>query len=147
MKVAILGHCAKYAHLLGIAKTLIGVELGQLMPCAKYVFICSPVFWPCFILGIANIFPNISENQSNYQLFLLYSIKHNGLSMANSINKTTLARMYGWTLKYLAYKINTSKNLLSELKQSTEYNPYQRLFTPLQIEIIFKHFGTPESDD
>jgi hypothetical protein len=64
--------------------------------------------------------------------------------MSASINKTQLARKFGWTVEFLVKKINTSKNLYKELTEQAEYNPYQRIFTPLQVDIIYKYFGNPE---
>ena len=62
--------------------------------------------------------------------------------MEQSINKTKLAQMYGWNLQFLVKRINTSAELLKELTE-TGYYSNQRIFTPKQIEIIFKHFGNP----
>lgn len=64
--------------------------------------------------------------------------------MPQSINKTILAAKFGWTLRFFVHKLNTSPELLSELKDSAKYNLYQRIYTPKQIEIIYKHFGNPE---
>jgi|JFJP01.1.fsa_nt_gi uncharacterized protein YktA (UPF0223 family) len=66
--------------------------------------------------------------------------------MVKSINKTTLANKYGWSYKFLVRKMNTSKDLMTELKETADYNPYQRIFTPKQIAIIYKHFGNPENE-
>lgn len=61
-----------------------------------------------------------------------------------SINKTGLANKYGWRLNFLTRKINTTKGLLEKLKKEASYQPYQRLFTPKQIEIIYEFLGNPE---
>lgn len=66
--------------------------------------------------------------------------------MEKAINKTTLAQMYGWNLSIFVKKVNLSGKLLQELKKEAEYNPYQRIFTPKQVEIIYKHFGKPENE-
>lgn len=67
--------------------------------------------------------------------------------MTKPINKTTLAGEYGWTLRFLVRKINTSPELLKELRQKTNYCFYQRIFTPIQVEIIYKHFGKPVNSE
>jgi len=65
--------------------------------------------------------------------------------MAKSVNKTELARQYGWGQYYLTKKINTTPGLLKELKEKANYDIYQRLFTLKQLEIIYKHFGNPNN--
>jgi len=65
--------------------------------------------------------------------------------MEKSINKTSLAQKYGWTLDFLVKKINSTSELYQELKFSANYNPYQRIFTPKQVEIIYNHFGKPST--
>lgn len=64
--------------------------------------------------------------------------------MQKSINKTTLAAKFGWDYNFLVRTINKNSKLYNELKESANYNPYQRLLTPLQVEIIYKHLGNPE---
>ena len=64
--------------------------------------------------------------------------------MDNSINKTLLANRFGWRLNFFTKKINTTPGLLQELKDVANYYPYQRLFTPKQVEIIYKYLGNPE---
>ncbi len=64
--------------------------------------------------------------------------------MEKSINKTKLAQMYGWNLQFLVKRINRSAELLKELTE-TGYYSNQRIFTPKQVEIIFKHFGYREN--
>jgi hypothetical protein len=64
--------------------------------------------------------------------------------MQKSVNKTTLAAKYGWHYSFLVKKINTCRELYKELRETADYNPYQRLITPKQVEIIYKYFGNPE---
>ncbi|MEN8121370.1 MAG: DUF4248 domain-containing protein [Bacteroidota bacterium] len=63
--------------------------------------------------------------------------------MFYSINKTELARKYGWTIDFFRKKVNTTPGLLDELKK-TDYNLYQRIFTPKQVLIIYQFLGNPE---
>lgn len=63
----------------------------------------------------------------------------------NSISKSKLAKMYGWSLVLLRKRINLNPNLRQELKENF-YNSYQKVFTPLQVEIIYKHLGKPKGD-
>ena len=63
--------------------------------------------------------------------------------MGIAINKTSLANKYGWTLKYLMNKINTTKKLLIELKEEGDYRSHMRILTPKQVDIIYRHFGEP----
>ncbi|MEN8123192.1 MAG: DUF4248 domain-containing protein [Bacteroidota bacterium] len=62
--------------------------------------------------------------------------------MKESINKTTLAQMYGWNLQFLVNRINTLSELVKELEGTGYYNN-QRIFTPKQVKIIFKHLCNP----
>ncbi len=64
--------------------------------------------------------------------------------MQKVINKTSLAELYGWNLSFLRKQLSTNKNLLQELTIEANYKPGQRILTPKQINIIFKHLGNPE---
>jgi len=59
------------------------------------------------------------------------------------MTKSKLDRKYGWSLVLLRTKINTNRDLWEELKENS-YDPYQKVLTPLQVEIIFKYLGRPE---
>ena len=63
----------------------------------------------------------------------------------NSISKSKLAKMYGWSLVLLRKRINLNPNLRQELRKNF-YNPYQKVFTPLQVEIIYTYLGKPGED-
>ena len=63
---------------------------------------------------------------------------------SKSITKSKIAKMYGWSLVLLRKNIVMNKDLWQELKENY-YNPYQKVLTPLHVEIIFKHLGRPES--
>lgn len=65
--------------------------------------------------------------------------------MVSAINKTSLANQYGWSLKFLMNKINTTKELYQELKIDAGYRSHMRILTPKQVEIIYKYFGEPET--
>ncbi|MEN8122469.1 MAG: DUF4248 domain-containing protein [Bacteroidota bacterium] len=60
----------------------------------------------------------------------------------NSISKSKLAKKYGWSLVLLRKRINLNPKLRQELRENF-YNSYQKVFTPLQVEIIYKHLGKP----
>ena len=60
-----------------------------------------------------------------------------------SMTKSKLAGKYGWSLVLLRKKINTNRELWGELRENS-YEPYQKVLTPLQVEIIFKYLGRPE---
>jgi hypothetical protein len=64
--------------------------------------------------------------------------------MQKVINKTSLAELYGWNLSFLRKQLSTNKNLLQELTIKANYKPGQRILTPKQVNIIFKHLGNPE---
>lgn len=63
-------------------------------------------------------------------------------------SKQELAKLYAPELtkksagKRFAYWLKYCKPLWEEL-QKTEYNPLQRILTPLQVELIFKYLGEP----
>ena len=61
----------------------------------------------------------------------------------NSISKSKLAKMYGWSLVLLRKRINLNDKLFKELMENY-YNYNQKVFTPLQVEIIYKYLGKPE---
>ena len=61
----------------------------------------------------------------------------------NSISKSKLAKMYGWSIVLLRKRINLNDKLREELMENS-YNYFQKVLTPLQVEIIFKHLGKPE---
>ena len=63
--------------------------------------------------------------------------------MSKSVNKTELAKQYGWGQYFLTKKINTIPGLLDELKKEADYKLYQRVFTRKQLEIIYKYLGNP----
>jgi hypothetical protein len=65
--------------------------------------------------------------------------------MELAVNKTELAQRYGWTLKFLRTKINTTPGLLDALKKA-DYNLYQRVLTPLQVDIIYNYLGNPQQN-
>ncbi|MCF6241285.1 MAG: DUF4248 domain-containing protein [Bacteroidales bacterium] len=62
-----------------------------------------------------------------------------------AINKTQLAKQYGRTLDFLRKNINTTPGLLNELRTKADYKLYQRVLTPMQIAIIYKYLGEPET--
>jgi len=59
------------------------------------------------------------------------------------MNKSTIAKKYGWTLNFFVHKINDSTLLLNALEMAG-YNKKQRIFTQRQLEIIYEHLGNPE---
>jgi hypothetical protein len=61
----------------------------------------------------------------------------------NLITKSKLARKYGWSLVLLRKKIHTNRELWKELKENS-YTVYQKVLTPLQLEIIYRYLGRPE---
>lgn len=60
------------------------------------------------------------------------------------INKTSLAQKYGWTTNFLVKWINQHPALLNELIETGYIPKKDRIFTPKQIDIIYKYLGDPD---